>query len=264
MAITSHRFGVLIAAHGERGLGANNESVSRLAAELVARKIAKKISFGFIKNTPTIETAVLALGPSDDVIVYPLFLSDGYFTRIVLARLLEEAEQRLGGCSIKTLPALGFDPGLAELIVIKAASAAQTRALAVKQTTLVLLAHGSSKLSASRAATERLAQLVRKHCPFNGVRVAFLEEPPFLGEIASEVAGPIVVVGLFSGNGLHGTRDVTQLMTALGRYDAVFAGNVGSFAELADLVTAAVNRATPMQCKPQVHDLTNSRTRAIK
>ena len=111
------------------------------------------------------------------------------------------------------------------------------------QTTLILLAHGSSKNSASRSATERLADRVRLGRPFHGVRVAFLEEPPSLNDAALESPGPIIVAGLFAGNGLHGADDVAHLMAALRRDDVVFAGNIAAFPELADVVAATVERA---------------------
>lgn len=239
-ASNARRCGLLIAAHGERGGGCRNASITRLVAELAARNVAAGIGYGLVKGTPTVGAALNRLAASE-IFVYPMFLADGYFTRTALPRLLEEAPRREGR-SIRILPALGLDPALAELIAVKAASVAQANRYGLKQTTLVLLAHGSSQNSASRIATEGIADRARQCRPFNGVRVAFLDEPPSLNEATLEISGPIVVVGLFAGNGLHGADDVSRMMTALRRNDVVFAGNVAAFPELADVVAAAVDR----------------------
>lgn len=241
MASERQNAGLLIAAHGERGGGANNGGVVQLAAKLAARRVAGEICCGFIKSTPTIGAAVNALSFSE-LIVYPLFLSDGYFTRTVLTRLLREAVRKQEGRSIRILPALGLDSGLAELIAVKAASIAVAYGFQPRQTTLVLLAHGSARNSASRFATERLARHARNRGPFRNVRTAFLDESPSLADVAKEIRGPVVIVGLFTGNGLHGADNVTDVMTALRRDNAVFAGNIVSFPELVDLVVAGVER----------------------
>lgn len=233
------RRGLLIAAHGERGGARENRSVVRLVADLAGRDLATRIAYGLVKGAPTIDAALDDL-VACEVVVYPLFLADGYLTRTALPSLLEASASRRQHRSITILPALGLDPALAELVAVRAAIAAQENRFSLEQTTLVLLAHGSSKSAASRVAAEKLASRARHRRPFYNVRVAFLDEPPSLGEVAREISGPIVVVGLFVGHGLHGADDASQLMTALRRNDAVFAGNIADFEELADLVAAAV------------------------
>jgi hypothetical protein len=54
------------------------------------------------------------------------------------------------------------------------------------------------------------------------------------------VEGPAVVVGLFSGEGLHGARDAPRLVERLHRNDIVFAGIMGSGPGIAELVARAV------------------------
>ena len=72
---------LLIAAHGEQREDAGNESIARLAAAPATRGAAPEISYGFLSGTPTIADAVEAL-TGLEIIVYPLFLSEGYFTRV--------------------------------------------------------------------------------------------------------------------------------------------------------------------------------------
>ncbi len=229
---------MLLAAHGERRAGATNAGVTHLAAKL--RGHGLDVAVGFVNSTPSIAGGLAALGERD-VVVYPLFLSDGYFTRIRLPQLLEQAV-RPGRRTVRILPPLGLDPGLPALIVDHLAGVARSRDLVPQSLGVILLAHGSTKDAASRACAEQIAAAVHGRASFRDVRVALLEEPPSLSEAAADLAAPIIVLGLFAGEGLHGAADAPQLVDALGR-DAAYAGTVGVLEGLDDVVAAAVARA---------------------
>lgn len=229
-------FGVLLAAHGERRDGADNASVAALAAELARRGAADEIGYGFINAAPTIAAALGGFA-ADDILVYPLFMSDGWFTRVRLPELLAAAGAPSRRVAI--LPALGLEPGLADLIAGKAATAASRRGWSEREVSVVLLAHGSSKDAASRNATQAAAAAIGARHRFAAVACAFLEEAPTLIDCVSGLRGPRVVIGLFVGDGLHGGEDVPALMDALGP-DVAFGGNVGAWPEIADLVTASI------------------------
>lgn len=236
--------GLLLAAHGERRQGAANQGVERLAETLRGRGLA--VAVGFVSGAPSIGDGLRALGDCD-VVVYPLFQSEGYFTRIRLPQLLQEAAG--AGRTIRILPPLGCDPLLADLIVGRLVVAASEQSR--KPSDVILLAHGSTKDASSRLAAEQLAESVRKRAMFRTVRVALLEEPPSLRKAAAELTGPIVVLGLFAGDGLHGGNDAPRLVAGLGRADAAYAGTIGSLAGIDDLVAAAVVRA--IDCSGTTH-----------
>lgn len=235
-----HDFALLLAAHGERRDGAGNDGVALLAADLVRRNVAEEVAVGFIKGIPAIDEAVRALA-SPTVLVYPLFLSDGYFNRVRLPQLLAKAG---GARRVRLLDPLGLDPRLVAIVADQARAAAGAAGFAEEDTLVVLLAHGSSSDPASRQATEQMAGRLGRQARFRAVRSAFLEEPPSLAEAVASFAGPAVVVGLFAGEGRHGAADVPQLMRELGRDRVAFAGNIGVFSGLSDLVAAAVMRAS--------------------
>jgi sirohydrochlorin cobaltochelatase len=175
------------------------------------------------------------------VIVYPLFAANGYFTRDRLAQLLDEADGE--GHSVAVLPPLGLDPGLPDLVLVHATRAARENGFAPEVSTVILLAHGSRRNSASREATERIAREVRNRAAFRDVHIAFLEQRPFFREAAALVSGPAIVVGMFSGEGMHGAGDAPRLVAELDRKDIVFAGAIGSFAGVEDLILTAVTKA---------------------
>jgi sirohydrochlorin ferrochelatase len=212
------RVALLIAAHGERRPGADNEGVCRTAREVAARNLVSEVGVGFINGAPTIREAFAAL-TAPRVIVYPMFASSGYFTRDRLVQLLDEANSE------------------------RAAEVARNRGFAPEASAIILLAHGSRRNSASREATEQVAREIENRDVFRKVRIALLEERPFLGDAAAAIQGPAIVVGLFSGQGMHGARDAPKLIAELSRNDIAYAGVIGAMAGIENLVARSVRQA---------------------
>jgi sirohydrochlorin ferrochelatase len=231
---------LLIAAHGERLPGAGNESVARIAGAIRERGIVSEVAAGFINGTPAIADALGGFA-ARRVIVYPLFASNGYFTRDRLVQLIDEAsgEDR----EIEILPPLGHDRGLPALIVDHTRRAALENGVSPKSSTAILLGHGSRRNPASRHAAERIAAEIAKCEVCRDVAVAFLEERPHLDDAVQSVDGPAIVVGMFSGDGLHGARDAPRLVEQLGRSDVFYSGVIGSAPGIENMVGCSVQLA---------------------
>ena len=234
---TAPSIALLLAAHGERRPDAGNNGAFQLARALAARGLVAEVAIGFISGTPGIRQALETLTASR-ILVYPLFASSGYFTRDRLVQLLDEAKG--DGRRIDVLPPLGLDPGLPDLLCDQAVACAREHGFAPENCTFVLLAHGSKRNPASRQATEQVAREIETRAVCRKVVVAFLEERPALDEVVGSVGGPAIVLGLFSGEGLHGAKDAPKLVARLGRRDVVFAGIMGSGPGIEDLVARAV------------------------
>lgn len=228
---------LLLAAHGERRPDAGNKGAFQLARALAARGLVAEVAVGFISGTPGIRDALETL-TSSRILVYPLFAASGYFTRDRLVRLLDEAKG--DGRRIDVLPPLGLDPCLPDLLCDQAVRCARDHGFAPEDCTFVLLAHGSKRNPASRQATEQVAREIEKRAACRKVMVAFLEERPALEEAAASIRGPAIVLGLFSGEGLHGAKDAPKLVARLRRREIVFAGIMGSGPGIEDLVGRAV------------------------
>lgn len=231
---------MLLAAHGERGGAADNAAVARLAAAVAARGIAGRVGFGFIKGEPGIADAARSL-TAPRLLVYPLFLSAGYFTGVRLPQLLAQ-DPRARAHRLRILPPLGLDPGFPDVVAARAERAAASRGHAPEKATVVLLAHGSSKDAGSRTATRHIAAALRQLGRFAAVCDAYLEEPPSLAEAVSRLSGPLVIVGLFAGEGLHGADDMTRLLGETGRAGVCHAGVAGTWPEIADVVGGTLAR----------------------
>lgn len=230
---------LLIAAHGERQPGASNASTLQIARAVAARGVVE-VATGFINGAPSIGEALDSLA-ARRVVVYPLFAANGYFTRDRLVSILDEANGQ--GRVIELLPPLGLDRGLPALIADRARIIAAANGFAQKEFNVVLLAHGSRRNPASREATEWVAAEVARLGVCRRVKAAFLEERPSLEEAAATCPGPTVVVGMFSGEGLHGARDAPRLIAGLGRPEVAYAGVIGNAPGIEDLVVRAVRAA---------------------
>ena len=134
---------------------------------------------------------------ADELLVYPVFMSDGYFVRHVLAQRVAAA----AGPSARTLAPLGLDPSLPPLMMREALAAAARAAFDAGSARLLVVGHGSSSRpnGASARATRRAAQLLAMTRTFADISVAFLEEPPFLTDCLADGSRPTVVLGFFSG-----------------------------------------------------------------
>ena len=231
---------LLIAAHGERLPDAGNDSVMRIARAIRERGIVSEVAAGFINGTPAIADALGGIA-ARRVIVYPLFASSGYFTRDRLVQLIDDASEE--DREIEILPPLGHDPGLPALIVDRIRRVAVENGISSKDAAVILLGHGSRRNPASRNATERIAGEIEKCEACREIAIAFLEEQPHLDEAARSVEGPLIVVGMFSGDGLHGARDAPRLVAQLQRSDVFYSGVIGNMPGIEEAVDGSVRRA---------------------
>jgi hypothetical protein len=56
------------------------------------------------------------------------------------------------------------------------------------------------------------------------------------------MSGPIIVVGLFAGEGMHGADDARRLVAELKRDDVRLIGPLGTFARIEMVIVSAVTR----------------------
>ncbi len=124
--------------------------------------------------------------------VYPMFMSDGWFVKTALAK-------RLDGAPVRVVTPLGLEPTLPELVV-KAISGCDE---------VLLTAHGSAN---GRPAPERAARdfagALKTALPRLNVTVGFLEQAPFIADVAKEMQG--VGTPIFAMSGDHVRKDLPE------------------------------------------------------
>ncbi len=231
---------LVLAAHGERNVPDPNRALADHAEALAARGDFGFVGCGVLNGEPPFETALEAFAKSgaQQLVVYPFFMSDGYFVTRVLPERIAAVQI---GAAFAILSPLGLDAGLAEVMMNSALSAATDAGMRPGDARLLVAGHGSRSASASANATIRIADELARMGKFAGVSSAFLEEPPFIGDQLASEKTPVVVAGFFAGNGMHSSHDVPSAIEESG-VEAVYAGPIGTDPAVQDLVVAALQR----------------------
>lgn len=233
---------LILAAHGETGVRYPNRALGAHADALKDSAGCLCTGYGVLNGEPDL-TAALAQAVSagaEEFLIYPFFMSDGYFVKQLLPEKLAAAgvEDRA-----RVLPPLGHDPGIAGVMMGQAIAAAENAGFAPAKSRLLVIGHGSKSMPASARATRRISRDLDAMGKFMNVEVAFLEEPPFLLNALAAHKGECVVSGFFASNGIHSTHDVPGTLEETGS-PAVYSGPVGVSAEVRKLVVEAVRRHT--------------------
>lgn len=219
---------VAVIAHGQPG----DPGVLQPALEALGAQVAAELGEPVAGATLACPRSLAAL--SGVRLVFPLFMAGGFFVRTEIPRRLAAA----GVDGYRVLPPLGQDPALPALGAALAECAAADAGIDPTAAALVVVGHGSSKSSASADATRAFAAALG--VPFGRVLTAFLEEPPFLGELT--LAGPAVCLPFFATNGSHTTDDIPAAWDTLGEPGPI-APAIGTTAAIPALIAAAVRAA---------------------
>ncbi len=198
---------VLLAAHGDRGTAERNAVLRAHETRLRETRTFGWVGHGVLNGEPQFADALLEAGRSepDLIVVYPLFMSSGYFVRKVMPDRIAASNLSV---SVRVLEPLGADPALPALLLRRALQSAADASINPSRSHLLIAAHGSKIGRTPAEAAEAVAAAVRAVSPFALVQTAFIEEPPFIADLLREAKVPIIVAGLFSGDGMHGHDDV--------------------------------------------------------
>ena len=225
---------LLLIAHGSARYPDAGRAVLAHAATIRTQGHFAEVAVGFLNGAPSAAEALASLTPRITHVV-PFFMEDGYFTRVAVPKALA------GGANLRFCPPVGTHPGMVELIATRIA-----RGLAGRTPSdIVLIGHGSATSPGRRMA-------LHGHAERLGARVAFLEESPLLADVLAETQGPLVVVGIFAGEGGHVRDDLPTLIAAarerLGDR-LIDLGSIGDEAGMAtlilDQVVAGQRRGAP-------------------
>lgn len=229
---------LVIIAHGDRGGERGNHLALRVAEKAGRLPGYRSVHTCFVRGEPTISTVAGEL-PRGGAVVYPLFMSDGYYVQHAIPQ-----QMAAGGSSaeeIRIMRPIGLSPLLPGIVTDLALRAADGAAVEPDDAALLLVAHGSQKSPNSRNATLTVAQRVVERNVFGAVETAYLEETPFLADQLAGIERPLIIVGLFAGEGLHGAEDLPHAVTACGRSDIVLAEPLSRSAALIDLICSELS-----------------------
>jgi sirohydrochlorin ferrochelatase len=200
---------LLIVAHGDGGEARLNGNVQHLAGQL-ARRLDLPVDWAVLKEPETFDEARKRLGEAaaGRVLVFPLFMSDGYFVRVKMPKILRDH----GFANTDRLTPLGLLDPLIDLIEQRLRSLASlSGGLVPADLPTLMVAHGSrSGEPASRLRAETVAATLTAR-GLGTIHLAFIEEPPSVAEQLAAI-DPKVVIGFFASEGTHALNDVKELV----------------------------------------------------
>ena len=203
---------LVIAGHGA---SRNPDSAAPTFAHAEAIRqlgIFAEVAACFWKEEPPFRD-VWRIVESQEIYVVPNFISEGYFTRTVIPREMGLAGRVTvrDGRSIKYCEPAGKHPGMTELLVSEARSAAPGTPPSV--TSLLIVGHGTGLDDNSAEAARDQARKIAAMGGYAEVIAAFMEEPPLVAEWDKITSQPnVVVVPFFISDGLHSRQDIPALL----------------------------------------------------
>lgn len=206
------------------------ELAQQVAALLPGRRVA-----GTTLAAPGgLERALAEAGGAP--VVYPLFMSDGWFVSDALPERLMRA-----GCSDASIATpLGLDPAVRALCLGMAVDAVAGLALAAEETALLLAAHGSPTDPRPRQAAERAARHIAEGGAFRTVTTGFVDEPPYIAN-AARLDGPAICLPFFATRAGHVATDLPGALAAAGFAGAVLPP-VGTNPHVPAIIAAELGR----------------------
>jgi len=193
----------------------------------------------FWKEEPSLRNALRTV-EAEDVIVVPLFTSEGYFTDRVLPRELRlggggdsndgEDNEKSNGDSSDAADGLdvpkrvwytdpvGTHPSMTDAIVARAERIAEDPDLG-PETGLAVIGHGTERNPKSAKATRDHAARIRDQGRFAASEALFMDQEPFVENVLEHFdAQRIVAVPLFIADGFHTREEIPELLGLAGEY----------------------------------------------
>lgn len=243
--------GLLIVGHGSTVNADSSAPTWSHARAIQTREIFAEVRCAFWKEEPSFRDALLFFrdGKIEDVYVVANFISEGYFTQTVIPRELElsgRISERRNGQIWKYCDPVGSNPRVTDLLLKRARDAAA----APRDTSLLIVAHGTDLNDKSAAAAKREAEKIRQRGEFGDVLNVYMEERPLVSDWAKLTRTPnVVVVPFFISDGLHSYEDMPQLLGIRANTGGAhelhgrtlyYANAIGSEPEFADLILEQV------------------------
>src|SRR5437762_112864 len=207
---------LLIVAHGSTVNPDSSAPTLANAAEIRRRKVFADVECAFWKEEPSLRDALFLFDPEEvrEVYVVPNFISEGYFTQMVIPRELElngRITKRPSGQVWKYCEPVGNHPLVTKLLLKRAEEVAQDADPA--ETSLLIVAHGTDLNENSAVAAKREADKIRALRKYAAVLNVYMEESPLVSDwLKLTKTRNVVVVPFFISDGLHSYEDIPGLL----------------------------------------------------
>lgn len=203
------RTALLLAAHGGGAGSAANRRLCRIAECFGRRSRFGCVRAAFHLGEPKFAEVFRELGGSE-ITVLPVMTSAVYFSRVVLPQALANGDAELTR-RLHVLPPIGTHADVPAFVARQLAATAMRFGWHPRATNVVVVGHGTPRMRESAAATLRVADELRAHGGWAGVRAAFLDDEPRVEDVPGCLDTVNVLVYPFLiGGGEHTLKDIQQ------------------------------------------------------
>lgn len=191
---------------------------TRLHADAIRRRgVFDEVFAAFWKEKPHFRDA-LTLVKSDDVVLVPFFISNGYFTEQIIPREfgLKGRVTESGSRRILYAEPVGTHASMTRALLQSAdlvVAGSGAPAPPPMETTLIVVGHGTEQNDHSADAILRQVELLKAENRFADVRAAFTaQEPRDADALANVRTSNVIVTPFFISDGQHSGEDIPVSM----------------------------------------------------
>lgn len=201
---------VILAAHGAGDGSEANRRVLELADALRARRPGVRFGCAFWKGKPSWEDAARSSRGQRPVVV-PIMASAGYYAQ---RRLPEEWAKGDPSRSFVITSPIGTLPAFPRVLATKVGEAVTAMNQRGLSPVVLLVGHGTTRVRSSGEAARWVRDEMALTFPRTEILTAFLDESPFLSDVAGSLGDrPVVAVPLLLGGGPHVLVDLEKALT---------------------------------------------------
>jgi sirohydrochlorin cobaltochelatase len=252
--------GLLLVGHGSAHGPESAAPVHDHARTIRARGLFDDVQVAFYKQEPELAGALERLW-TDRVVIVPVFMAGGYYTRTVIPRALglsggtgafssvsgkalarAETKPLLQNRSRYTRP-VGAHPRMAELVLKRACSARLTETER-RRAALIVVGHGTERSRSSSATVQQVMQRVRATSDYASVTFGLLDEEPRIDAVVDGAAAhTMVIVPYFLASGWHTRHTIPALLRLDGAHTRRatrriwYTEPVGTLPEVAEVIS---------------------------
>ncbi len=206
---------LLLVGHGSTENPDSSAPTRRLSEIIGAMGIFDEVKCCFWKEEPHLHRSLATLR-SPNIFVVPIFISEGHFTQTVIPRemnLTGPITHRDGKTLLYCKP-VGSHPSMTSVLLKRAQETAP--GVNPKETSLLLVGHGTSLNSKSSEAVKLQASLISSLGLYAEVlpcTMEAMEDVPLISEWATlSSQANVVVIPFFISDGLHSYQDIPVLL----------------------------------------------------
>lgn len=210
---------LVIVGHGSHLNPDSSAPVYEHAARFRERGAFAEVREAFWKEEPSLREALRTVA-APEVVVVPMFVSEGYFTERVLPRELRLRDSHPLDVekAVWYAQPVGTHEAMTDVIVRRAERITDDPAVG-PGVGLAVIGHGTERNPTSARAIREHAERLRERDRFEDVRAMFMDQAPFVEETTDHLdCEAIVAVPLFVADGFHTREEIPELLGLAGEY----------------------------------------------